>query len=59
LGESPNLELRANFFNIFNKLNLAPFNFGEGNTFVNSANFGEAVNGLSGRVVEFQARFRF
>lgn len=59
LGENSNLELRANFFNIFNKLNLASFNFGEGNTFVNSANFGEATNGLSGRVVEFQARFRF
>jgi hypothetical protein len=59
LGESSNLELRANFFNILNTLNLASFNFGEGNTFVNSANFGEATNGLSGRVVEFQARFRF
>ncbi|MBA2620589.1 MAG: TonB-dependent receptor, partial [Acidobacteria bacterium] len=59
LGESSNLELRANFFNVFNTLNLAPFNFGDGNTFVGNSNFGEAVNGLSGRVVEFQARFRF
>ena len=59
LGESSNIELRANFFNVFNHLNLAPFNFGDGNTYVSSANFGEAVNGLSGRVVEFQARFRF
>jgi hypothetical protein len=28
LNESANLELRANFFNIFNQLNLAPFAFG-------------------------------
>ena len=59
LGENSNLELRANFFNIFNTLNFAPFNFGDGNTNVSSSNFGEATNGLSGRVVEFQARFRF
>jgi hypothetical protein len=59
LGESPNLELRANFFNVFNTLNLLPFTFGQSNTFVNSANFGEPTGGLAGRVVEFQARFRF
>jgi len=59
LGESPNLELRANFFNILNTLNLAPFSFGGGNTFVGNSNFGEATNALAGRVVEFQARFRF
>jgi hypothetical protein len=59
LGENPNLELRVNAFNIFNRLNLAPFNFGEGNTFYTSNNFGEATRGLSGRVVELQARFRF
>ena len=28
LGEGAHLELRANFFNVFNKLNLASFNFG-------------------------------
>ncbi|HVQ37514.1 MAG TPA: hypothetical protein VMS31_08275, partial [Pyrinomonadaceae bacterium] len=28
LGEAANLELRANFFNVFNKLNLQPFSFG-------------------------------
>lgn len=57
--ENANLELRANFFNIFNSLNFAPFGFGDGNTFVNNTNFGEPINALSGRVVEFQARFRF
>lgn len=59
LGESPNLELRFNFFNIFNNLNLQPFIFGNSNTFVSDAKFGEPERGLSGRVVEFQARFRF
>jgi hypothetical protein len=59
LGESANLELRANAFNIFNKLNLAPFNFADGNLFFTSGNFGQATTGLSGRVVELQARFRF
>lgn len=59
LGENPNLEIRFNAFNIFNNQNLASFNFGEGNTFIGNSNFGEAVNGLAGRVVEFQARFRF
>lgn len=59
LGETPNLELRFNFFNVFNQLNLTPFIFGEGNTFVGSSNFGEPTSALAGRVVEFQARFRF
>jgi hypothetical protein len=59
LGEGANLELRVNAFNIFNTLNLAPFNFAEGNLFFTSNNFGEATGGLAGRVVELQARFRF
>jgi Carboxypeptidase regulatory-like domain/TonB dependent receptor len=74
LGEGTNLELRANFFNIFNKLNLAPFAFGSnavtiGNftqgdpgtpgTLRSNENFGKATSGLAGRVVELQARFRF
>lgn len=74
LGEVANLELRANFFNIFNKLNLAPFSFGTQPTKIgdycggcnngagvltSNPNFGKAERGLSGRVVELQARFRF
>lgn len=74
LGEGGNLELRANFFNIFNKLNLAPFAFGsdavtigffdprgpnEPGVLTNNPRFGIATAGLSGRVVELQARFRF
>jgi hypothetical protein len=74
LGEGANLELRANFFNVFNKLNLTSFNFGSNAVTVgrfepdanggqgrlsNNPNFGIANAGLSGRVVELQARFRF
>lgn len=59
LGENANLELRVNAFNVFNNLNLTPFGFFSSGTFVNNANFGEPDGALAGRVVEFQARFRF
>jgi hypothetical protein len=74
LGEGANLELRANFFNIFNRLNLRHFDFGSdavtigqfsagapgtpGSLSTNNR-FGKATEGLAGRVVELQARFRF
>jgi hypothetical protein len=59
LGENANLELRVNAFNVFNTLNLAPFNFFDGNLIFTNTNFGQATSGLAGRVVELQARFRF
>ncbi|MEP6922693.1 MAG: TonB-dependent receptor, partial [bacterium] len=59
LGEQANLELRANFFNLFNQLNLQPIRFFDDGSIVTNANFGRSTRGLSGRVVEFQARFRF
>lgn len=74
LGEGANLELRANFFNVFNILNLSSFAFGsnavtigrfdprgptEPGVLFNNPNFGKATEGLAGRVVELQARFRF
>jgi hypothetical protein len=71
LSESSSLELRANFFNVFNQLNLAPFAFGSdavtiGNfdqaqpgNIISNPRFGIATAGLAGRVVELQARFRF
>jgi len=59
LGENSALELRGNFFNVFNKLNLQPFSFGTDNTKVETDLFGRAPGALSGRVVEFQARFTF
>jgi hypothetical protein len=74
LGELSDLELRANFFNVFNQLNLKPFEFGgdavtigffdprgpnEPGVLTNNPRFGIATAGLAGRVVELQARFRF
>jgi hypothetical protein len=59
LGEAANLELRANFFNVFNQLNLAPFNFFSSSTNITDPNFGKATTGLAGRVIELQGRLRF
>ncbi|HKG47618.1 MAG TPA: TonB-dependent receptor [Pyrinomonadaceae bacterium] len=57
LGEGAFLEFKANFFNAFNSLNLAPFGFFS--PAVDSRDFGRAQNALAGRVVELQARFNF
>lgn len=59
LQEGAGLDLRANFFNIFNQLNLDNFQFGDDSTFVDRAQFGKAQRALAGRTVEFQARFNF
>ncbi len=59
LGEGANIELRGNFFNVFNKLNLQPFSFGTDNAKVESTLFGRAPGALAGRVIEFQAKFNF
>lgn len=69
LGENAKIELRANFYNALNKLNLAPFTFGSTSTTVSYSNnngvpvpnplFGTASTGLAGRVVELQARISF
>ncbi len=60
LGEGAKIDFRANFFNAFNKLNLVPFGFSTPSTDIGNATFfGRAQRGLSGRVIEFQARFSF
>ncbi len=64
LGENTGLDLRVNLFNAFNKLNLANFGFASDSTRINNGDnpnpsFGRATGGLSGRVVELQARFSF
>jgi hypothetical protein len=64
IGERTGLDLRANFFNVFNNLNLLPFGFASDSTRINNGdqpnpNFGRATGGLAGRVVEFQVRFSF
>jgi len=62
LGESAKLEIRANFYNLFNKLNLN----GNGAAWSNgimsdiqNPNFGESASALGARVIEMQARFSF
>jgi len=54
LGEAAKLEMRMNFYNLFNKLNLWNPQ-GE----IMSSNFGEAQSALGSRVIEIQARFSF
>ena len=65
LNEASGLDLRVNLFNAFNQLNLANFGFASDSTRIVNNNgqpnlsFGRATSGLSGRVIELQARFSF
>jgi hypothetical protein len=60
LGEGAKLEIRANFFNALNILNLQPLIPATAPTdIVNTGGFGRPPDGLAGRVVELQARFTF
>lgn len=60
LGEGRYFEVKANFFNAFNLLNLQPFNFNSPSTQVqNNDLFGRAERGLAGRVIEIQGRLQF
>jgi hypothetical protein len=58
-GETAGVDLRFNFFNVFNQLNFAPFLALSDPVFVSRAQFGIPTRGLAGRVGEFQARFSF
>ena len=56
LGEEGKLEIRADAFNLFNQTNL------QSSSIVTNylqTNFGQAQNGLAGRIVNLQARFSF
>jgi hypothetical protein len=59
LGENANVDVRFNFFNIFNNLNLTPFDSNSDPTRVSLPTFGRATSALAGRVGEFQVRFSF
>lgn len=65
LGENARFELRADLFNIFNKLNLSPFAAYSPSTTISydgttsNPQFGQAQSALAGRVVNLQARFSF
>jgi hypothetical protein len=60
LGEAARIDFRADFFNIFNKLNLTNIatSIGSSPTSPNAL-FGQAQAGLAGRVINLQARFSF
>lgn len=59
MGEAAKLDLRFNFFNILNTLNLAPFNSNSDPTRVALQTFGTATSALAGRTGEFQIRLSF
>ena len=59
MDESAGLDLRANFFNVFNLQNLKPFLSDSDSVFVTRSQFGRATEVLAGRVIELQARFNF
>jgi Carboxypeptidase regulatory-like domain len=59
IGENANIDVRFNFFNILNNLNLSPINSLSDQTRVQSANFGRITSALAGRTGEFQIRFSF
>jgi hypothetical protein len=58
LGENAGIQFRANFYNLFNTLNLwnLQTDIGQGGT---GGHLGEAQQALGGRVIELEARFSF
>jgi len=54
LGENARLEIRANAFNVFNKVNLSNIN-----TNITDSNFGRANNALGSRTIEGEFHFKF
>jgi hypothetical protein len=75
LGENAKLDIRANFYNLFNQINFVPFNDQTIGTIVvtpptggvpgsqtvvsPNGTFGQATSALGGRVIEGQIRFSF
>ncbi len=54
LGDSAKLEIRADFFNLFNLLNLDPGRIANG---INGSNFGQDTTARGSRTIDFHARF--
>lgn len=54
LGERANLEIRANFYNLFNNLNLSRID-----ATISDSAFGEAQDVVGGRTIEMQVHFSF
>ena len=60
IGENGKFEIRANFYNLFNKVNLNGTCGWNGiQCDIRQAHFGESGSALGSRVIEMQARFSF
>ncbi|MDE3179686.1 MAG: TonB-dependent receptor [Acidobacteriota bacterium] len=62
LGENVQFQLRADFYNLFNTLNLNPGSISNTISFdgkTSNAHFGQAQSALGGRIIELQAHFDF
>ena len=56
IGENAKIEIKANFLNVFNLLNINPSSL---STNIANANLGQASSALGSRIIDFQARFSF
>ena len=60
IGENGKIEVRANFYNLFNKVNLNGTCGWNGiQCDIHQAHFGESGSALGSRIIEMQARFSF
>jgi len=60
IGENAKIEFRANFYNLFNKLNLnGSCAFNGIQCDITNSHFGESQSALGSRTIELQARFSF
>lgn len=65
LGEAARFEVRADFYNIFNKLNLLPIRNSDTESIISTNGttsnpaFGQSQGALAGRIINLQARFSF
>jgi hypothetical protein len=58
-GHETQLRFQANFYNAFNKLNLAPISSQSSESQVENTEFGQSPGSDSGRVIEFFGRLQF
>jgi hypothetical protein len=56
VGEGAKIEVKANFLNIFNTLNIDPSSISNN---IGSSNLGQATSALGSRIIDLQARFSF
>lgn len=56
LGENAKFEIKANFLNVFNLLNINPSTI---STNIGNSNLGQASGALGSRTIDLQARFNF